>query len=373
MTPRPTLSVLHLVGATGDHGGILSVIRALSQATRDSAHHVVWVNSRFGQSRQPALELRRNPHTLDEDSNHLRLLLQNLRAWPALQRLLRKERFDVVHAHTRGSLPLALLLALSRPVLFTNHAYASRAGLYRFAARQRRMRTVLLTPNMARHYGLSPSPGRIETVSECCGDPWFQRALSPPQSMPPPGFLRLVGVGNLVRWKKWDLAVRAFASLPPESRSRLRFQLWGPVPEDTDAQVFAAELAGLIAELKLTPLVTLAGATNDVPAVLAEADAFLLPSTNEPCSVALIEALASGRPVVASRSGGNVDIVREGRTGLLFEPDDVEDLAAQLRRLLDGTFAPAAPAEIRESVRRRSATVVGAQYLQIYRELAAAR
>ena len=373
MTPRPPLSVLHLVGTNGDHGGILSVIRALSLATRDSAHHVVWVNTCFSQSRQPALELRQNPHTLDEDTNHLRLLLRNLRAWPALQRLLREEQFEVVHAHSRGSLPLAILLARSRPVLFTNHTYANRAGLYRFAARQRRMRTVLLTPNMAHHYGLPPSPGRVDTVSACCDDSWMGHALPSPRSGPSSGGLRLVGVGNLVRWKKWDLVIRALARLPTELRTKIRFQLWGPIPDDTDARAFGAELAGLIEELKLNALVTLAGPTNDVPSVLAGADAFLLPSTNEPCSVALIEALASGRPAIASRSGGNVDIVRDGHTGLLFKPDDVEDLAAQLRRLLDGTFIPAAPAAIRESVRTRSATAVGAQYLRIYGELAAAR
>ena len=373
MSASPPLSVLHLVGNHGDHGGILSVIRALQSATRPSIRHVVWVNRDFRQTRQPTLELRPNPHAVDENRNHLRLLLRNLQAWPALKRLLREEAFDVVHAHTRGSLPLALLLARARPVLFTNHSYANRGGLYRFAAGRRRMRTVLLTPNMARHYGMAPSPGRLEIVSACCDDSWFERPLPADPGWPASGNLRLVGVGNLVRWKKWDLVARALATLPLELRNRLRFTVWGPIPEDADARTFAAELAALIGELRLGPTVTLAGPTNDVPAALSGTDAFLLPSTNEPCSVALMEALASGRPVIASRSGGNVDIVREGRTGLLFTPDDVTDLAAQLRRLLDGTFRPVAPAEIRESVRMRSATAVGTQYRRIYGELAEAR
>lgn len=373
MSARLPLSVLHLVGNHGDHGGILSVIRALQSATQESIRHVVWVNRDFRQTRQPTLELRPNPHAVDEDRNHLRLLLRNLQAWPALKGLLRKEAFDVVHAHTRGSLPLALLLARSRPVLFTNHTYANRGGLYRFAAARRRMRTVLLTANMARHYGLTPSPGRLEIVSACCDDSWFERPLPAPSCSSPAEVLQLVGVGNLVRWKKWDLIVRALATLPPELRNRLRLTVWGPVPEDADARAFAEELTGLIQELKLGPIVTLAGPTNDVPSALSAADTFLLPSTNEPCSVALMEALASGRPVVASRSGGNLDIVREGRTGLLFQPDDVADLAAQLRQLLDGTFRPVAPAEIRESVRMRSATAVGAEHRRIYKELAEAR
>lgn len=373
MISGPTASVLHLVGTLGDHGGILSVIRALDSATSAAVRHRVWVNTRFIQSRSPVLELRPHPHALDESPSHLRLLVQCLRAWPGLHRLLQTERFSLVHAHTRGSLPLALLLARTRPVLFTNHTYANRIGLYRFAARRRRMRTALLTPNMARHYGLPPCPGRIEIISACCNDSWFEPALVKAKKSPHRAPLRLVGVGNLVRWKKWDLAVHAIAALPSELQSRLHLHIWGPVPEDDDARAFAAKLAHLIADRKLGGVVTLAGSTNDIPAALAASDAFLLPSTNEPCSVALIEALASGRPAVASRSGGNVDIVRDGETGLLFTPDNVADLALQLRRLIEGAFIPAPAATIRESVRLRSAAAVGAEYLRLYRELAAAR
>lgn len=365
--------MLHLLGAVGDHGGILSVIRALQSATAAGCRHVVWVNSAFVQVRSPELQLRANPHAWDEAGSHLMLLGRNLRSWPALCRLLRSEPFDLVHAHSRGSLPLAILLARSRPVLFTNHAYANRTGIYRFASRRRRLRTVVLTPNMARHYALKPEPGRVEIVSECCADAWFDRPLPTAAPLLSNGTMRLTGVGNLVRWKKWDLVLHALAQLPAAMRTRIRFQLWGPVPNDPDARAFSGELSGLLDELQLREAVSLAGATTDVPTALADTDVFILPSTNEPCSVALIEALASGRPVVASRSGGNVDIVREGETGLLFTPDNVDALTGCLRKILDGAFSPAAPAAVRESVRRRSATVVGAEYLRLYRELAAAR
>jgi glycosyltransferase involved in cell wall biosynthesis len=366
------LRILHLVGATGDHGGILSVIRALQAATPATCRHAVLVNSAFVQNRTPRLELLAQPHILDEAKGHVRLLLRNLRAWPALRRLLEENRFDVVHAHSRGSLPLALLLAQSRPLLFTNHAYARRIGLYRFAARH--LRSVVLTPAMLHHYGLSQQTGRVEVISACCADAWFATPLpdAPPKTHEH-ATVRLTGVGNLVRWKKWDLVLRALAQLPAEARSRIRFQIWGPVPNDPDARAFSGELSRMLDELQLRQIVSLAGATADVPAVLADTDVFILPSTNEPCSVALIEALAAGLPVVASRSGGNVDIVREGETGLLFTPDNVDALTGCLRRILDGSFSPAAPAAIRESVRQRSATVVGAEYLRIYRELAAAR
>lgn len=241
--------------------------------------------------------------------------------------------------------------------------------MYRRAGSWSRLTTVLLTPNMARHYGLTPSEN-IRLISACGADTFFDQSLLPRPTAA--GSLRLVGIGNLVRWKRWDLIVRALALLPAEIRRIIHFDVWGPIPDETDAHAFAQELKSLTNSLGLNDTVRFPGATNQVSEMVTAADVFVLPSTNEPCSVALIEAMACGRPVLASRSGGNVDIVQDGQTGLLFTPDSAEDLARCLRRFLDGSFVPASPEVIRESVRQRSAAVVGAEYLRLYRELAAA-
>lgn len=318
------------------------------------------------------MELRYSRHALDEDSNHLRLLCRSIRTWPDLRRLLSTERFDVVHAHTRGTFPLICAhtaLAQTPRAIFTNHTYARRTGMYRFAGSWSRLTTVLLTPNMARHYGLTPG-GNVRLISACGADTFFSHSLL--RRPTTAGSLRLVGIGNLVRWKRWDLIVRALALLPAEIRRIIYLDVWGPIPDETDAHAYAQELKSLTDTLGLNETVRLSGSTNQVSETVSAADVFVLPSTNEPCSVALIEALACGRPVLASRSGGNVDIVQDGKTGLLFTPDSVDDLARCLRRFLDGSFVPAPPEVIRESVRQRSATVVGAEYLRLYRELAAA-
>ena len=59
----------------------------------------------------------------------------------------------------------------------------------------------------------------------------------------------------------------------------------------------------------------------------------VLPSFSEMNSMALIEAMAAGRPLVASRVGGNPELVREGETGFLFEPDRPSELADRLIKL----------------------------------------
>jgi glycosyltransferase involved in cell wall biosynthesis len=364
------MNVLHLLGATEDHGGIVSVVRGIQATTAgQGVRHAVWVNSAFALRREPPFDLRFSRYALDEADRHAGLLGRALMALPGLLRLVRTEGFDVVHAHTRGGFASAALLnrLFGRRLLFTNHAYANRTGLYRRAAGWPGFVTAVLTPNMARHYGLTPDGQSVVVVSECGADDFWQTPLP---ERPPGDALRLSGLGNLVRWKKWHLVVEAIAGLPNALRARVEFDLWGPTPSDPAAQAYARELAELAAQPSLQGRVRLRGPTQDVAGVLRQADWFVLPSTDEPCSVALIEALASGVPALVSASGGNVDIVQPNRTGLLFRPDDSADLRAQLERRLRGEFVPAPPGEIRSSVRQRSATAVGKEYLALYRRLA---
>jgi len=74
--------------------------------------------------------------------------------------------------------------------------------------------------------------------------------------------------------------------------------------------------------------------TNDIAAWLHAIDIFVLPSRSEALSNSLMEAMACGCCVVASRVGGNPELVEDGKTGLLFESGDAHALAEQLRRLI---------------------------------------
>ncbi len=368
------LRVLHLVGADEDLGGVLSVVRNIQAGTGAACHHVVWVNESYRETRKPPLEYRRSRNLLMETPTPGEFIHRGWRAFTELRELLAQESFDVLHAHARGPLVVAMLatVRLRRAVLFTNHAFARRTGLYRLAARWPRLTTVVLSPAMARHYRLSQQSGRVKIISACCADDFFSEPLRR-ESAPRTAHaeLRLAGVGNVIRWKNWNLVVQAMALLPEDLRCRVRFDIWGPTPSDPDSQAYARELAELITSRALDSQIRLRGPTHGVAAALQESDWFILPSTNEPCSVALMEALALGIPALASASGGNVDILLDDRTGLLFRPDDASDLARQLGRILRGDFSAAGPEALRDSVRLRSATAVGAQYLELYRSLAA--
>jgi glycosyltransferase involved in cell wall biosynthesis len=85
--------------------------------------------------------------------------------------------------------------------------------------------------------------------------------------------------------------------------------------------------------LQLGPRVRFLGLRNDVPRLLAAADVFLLTSINEGIPLTVIEAMASGLPVVSTAVGGVGEVVLDGRTGLLAPAADAPALAGHLARL----------------------------------------
>jgi glycosyltransferase involved in cell wall biosynthesis len=113
------------------------------------------------------------------------------------------------------------------------------------------------------------------------------------------------------------------------------------------------ELERLIAELGLTGRFVLHGAVADVPAFLATLDVAVLCSHAEGMSNAVLEAMAAGRPVVATDVGANGHLLRGGELGVLVPPGDEAALAGAIRRLLD---EPARAARLGEQSRRHVQT-----------------
>jgi glycosyltransferase involved in cell wall biosynthesis len=106
--------------------------------------------------------------------------------------------------------------------------------------------------------------------------------------------------------------------------------------------------------LGIADRVTFLGHREDVPALLAQADAFVLPSRSEAFPNGAIEAMAAGLPVVASAVGGLLDLIEPGRTGLLVPPDDPLALADALDGLVRAPARGAAlGAAARDDVVRR--------------------
>jgi glycosyltransferase involved in cell wall biosynthesis len=141
----------------------------------------------------------------------------------------------------------------------------------------------------------------------------------------PPG-RRVISVGRLSPVKDYptllQAARRVVACLPD-----FRLDIVGDGPS-------RASLGALRTELGLESCVRFLGERHDVAELLASADAFALASTSEGLSISLLEALAAGLPIVATRVGGNPEIVEDGVTGVLVSPGDVDAVATALVSLL---------------------------------------
>ncbi len=136
-------------------------------------------------------------------------------------------------------------------------------------------------------------------------------------------------VGHLTRVKGVDVLLKAFAHtfirLP-----RLHLLIVGSGPERAPLEMFATELG-------VARRTTFAGAVSweFMPPYFAAADFFVLPSRSEGMGIVLLEAMATGKPVIGSRVGGIPSLVTPGRNGLLVAPENEEELAAALRRLTE--------------------------------------
>ncbi len=137
----------------------------------------------------------------------------------------------------------------------------------------------------------------------------------------------VAAAGRLVPAKGHDVLLRAFARLAAD-RPATRLAIYGEGPE-------RARLAALTAEFGLAGRVTLAGHVDDLPAALAHAEVFALASRREGFGNVVVEALAAGTPVVATRCAGPSRILADGRFGRLVPPDDPAALADALAALLD--------------------------------------
>ena len=170
----------------------------------------------------------------------------------------------------------------------------------------------------------------------------------------------IVTVGRLVAAKGHRVLIEALPILRRHyPNARLVIVGEGPEQHALERQ---AERAGV------ARAVTFAGTLYPTTDVLAKAHVFVFPSLNEPQGLALLEAYAAGVPVVASRTGGILEMLEHEVDGLLVDPGDALALAAAIRRLTDDeALQSACVAHARRRLRAFDVEVLAAQYLEMYR------
>src|SRR5262245_17138402 len=258
----------------------------------------------------------------------------DVRAALALRRLARGH--DVVHFHTARAHALAPFVGrgAARLVVTRRMDYVPAGGPYARFLYNRAVDVVIAISEGVRAALLRAGvrPGRIRVVpSGVDADAFAARDAERAALRHEWGIaerdVAVVVVGALERRKGHAVLLEAAAGLAA-LRLGVRYVFCGEGSEAAGLRSAAASLGGTV---------RFAGFRRDVAACLAAADIVALPSLEEGLGVAALEAMAAGRPVVASRVGGLPEAVVDGETGYLVPPADPPALGAALARLARDT------------------------------------
>ena len=253
-----------------------------------------------------------------------------------LWRLLTKLRPAVVHTRNIGTLECQFIALLAgvparvhgehgRDMVDIDGRNASYLRL-RKLFRPLISRYIAVSRDLARwlHEQVRVPAGRVVQIYNGVDQQRFQAASARnvlPVNFAPPGAVVLGTVGRMSGEKDQLTLVRAFARarvLCPQSMMRLVLVGDGPLKVEIEREVHAAQL---------DDHVWIAGARSDIAEILRALDIFVLPSLGEGISNTILEAMASGLPVIATRVGGNPELVVENETGMLVPVADADAMA----------------------------------------------
>jgi glycosyltransferase involved in cell wall biosynthesis len=187
-------------------------------------------------------------------------------------------------------------------------------------------------------------PSRLHFLPNVVDTDWFKPSNDLAQEP-----LTLVAVGRLVKQKRLDRFITILDRLRTAHQLNVRGLIVGPGCQNEDLR---EELENQSRRLGLSPeVIQFRGGVSDSRMVYREAGVCVLTSDYEGTPNVLLEAMASGLPVVAAKVGGVPDIVQHGLTGFLLEPDDIEGFVAALVKLVNSS-------ELRMNMGRRARSYV---------------
>jgi glycosyltransferase involved in cell wall biosynthesis len=146
------------------------------------------------------------------------------------------------------------------------------------------------------------------------------------------GVIRVGLVATAARWKGHDVFLRALAMLPDQ---RYRgYIIGGPIYGTRGSEYTLAELRSMARALGIEDRIGFTGFVDQPAAAMRALDIVVHASTRpEPFGLVVVEAMACGRPVVVSRSGGVAELVRDNENALSFRPGDAATMSACIERL----------------------------------------
>lgn len=257
-----------------------------------------------------------------------------------LRRLLQSQGFQVVHSNNYSAWLYACVA--SRGLRRLTHVHTEHSGVdsfrRRYTAERWLSRFTTHVVAVSKHVhdvmideiGISPQRVRliyngVDTM-RFCPSPQGRESMRRNLQIPPD--VVVIGiVARLARIKNHEILIRAYAKLHAAPGKKTRLVIVGDGPE-------RAALEEMSRQFGISADVSFLGERRDTPELLNAFDIYVLPSLSEGMNLTLLEAMGAGLPVVASRVGGNVEIVEDGNTGYLFPSGNVDALSELFGRLV---------------------------------------
>ncbi len=298
----------------------------------------------------------------------------DLRTIPKLVKIIRQGDYRIVHAHTpRTAMFGRIASAITRvPMVYHVHSPASRDTTRGFRNRINALAERLSVSGSARLIAVSESLGRhMQRVGFAAN-----RISVVPNGVPqvdgrpatPPQGRWTLGTVALFRPRKGTEVLLEAMALLRQKGIDVSLRAVGPF-ETPD---YEARIKALVSRLGLKDLVEWTGFTQDVGAELREMDLFVLPSLfGEGLPMVVLEAMAGGVPVIASRVEGVPEAIRDGVDGVIAEPNDPADLARAIGDVAGGKvdWSALQSSALARHAERFSDRSMAAGVAQVYREI----
>jgi glycosyltransferase involved in cell wall biosynthesis len=273
----------------------------------------------------------------------------NIKAYKKLKRLINQNGFDLIHCHTPIAAMLTRLAARKMrkegtKVFYTAHGFHFYKGAsfinwliyYPIERWLSKYTDVLITIN-TEDYERAKSNFKAKKVEHVSGvgidlgkfnkgkiDKEIKRK---DLNLPKDAFI-ILSVGELNKNKNHEVVIKALAKL---NNSKVHYVICGQGKLDES-------LRNLSIELAIEGQVHLLGFRKDIPEICKISDLFVFPSFREGLSVALMEAMANGLPVVCSKIRGNSDLIEDGKGGNLVEPNNIDGFRKAIDRLISDSL-----------------------------------
>lgn len=268
--------------------------------------------------------------------------LQNIKAYIQLKKLMEKQQFDFVHCHTPMGGVIARIAAKRTkmsPVIYTAHGFHFYKGaplfnwllFYPIEYILANFTDILITINKedykrAKTFHVRKG-GKVLFINGIGLPPLKQIVIDSNLKREKLGISKdnfvLVSIGELTKRKNHKVVIKALSKLKDKN---ICYIICG-------SGELEKELKDIIKEYHLERQVIMLGYRTDIQEILIASDCFIFPSKQEGLSVALMEAMQVGLPVICSNIRGNIDLIHEGKGGYLVEPNNEMEYAKAIKNI----------------------------------------